>query len=57
MTCDLFNPCNVHCRHLDADEAAVMGAGLVAANESTMFRLRQFGLVDGVVYPMSMKVL
>jgi len=43
-------------RHLDADEAIVMGAGLVAANLSTTFRLRQFGLVDGVVYPMSVQI-
>ncbi|CAD7703207.1 unnamed protein product [Ostreobium quekettii] len=43
-------------RHLDGDEAIVMGAGLVAANLSTTFRLRQFGLVDGAVYPMSVQI-
>ncbi|KAI3435832.1 hypothetical protein D9Q98_001890 [Chlorella vulgaris] len=36
--------------HLDADEAVVLGAGLFAANLSTTFRLRQFGLTDKVPY-------
>jgi hypoxia up-regulated 1 len=34
-------------RHLDSDEATVMGAGLFAANLSTAFRMRQFGMTDG----------
>ena len=38
-------------RHLDADEAVVLGAGLVAANLSTTFRLRKFGMADGATYP------
>lgn len=33
-------------RHLDADEAAVLGAALHAANISTSFRLRKFGMSD-----------
>lgn len=33
-------------RHLDADEAVVLGAGLFAANLSTTFRLRKFGMTD-----------
>jgi hypothetical protein len=40
--------CPCVCRHLDADEAVVLGAGLFAANLSTTFRLRQFGLTDKV---------
>ena len=32
-------------RHLDADEATVLGASLFAANLSTSFRLRKFGMV------------
>eukprot|EP00889_Picochlorum_renovo_P008483 jgi/Picre1/35513/NNA_002974.t1 len=32
--------------HLDADEAVVLGAGLVAANLSTIFRLRKFGMTE-----------
>ncbi|RMZ56792.1 hypothetical protein APUTEX25_002881 [Auxenochlorella protothecoides] len=39
--------------HLDADEAVVLGAGLVAANRSTQFRVRPFGLVDKVPYGVS----
>lgn len=35
---------------MDADEAVVLGAGLVAANLSTIFRLRQFGLTDKSMY-------
>ena len=38
-------------RHLDADEAVVMGTGLYAANLSTTFRLRKFGMSDGLVHP------
>ncbi len=37
--------------HLDADEAVVLGAGLFAANLSTTFRLRKFGMADGATYP------
>jgi hypoxia up-regulated 1 len=37
-------------RHLDADEAIVMGAGLFAANLSSSFRLRKFGMVDKAVF-------
>jgi hypothetical protein len=44
-------------RHLDADEAVVLGAGLHAANLSTTFRLRKFGMSDGVTYPVSFQVL
>eukprot|EP00775_Hariotina_reticulata_P013787 gene13787-13908_t len=33
-------------RHLDADEAIVLGAGLFAANLSSSFRLRKFGMTD-----------
>ncbi|KAI8108260.1 hypothetical protein M9434_006289 [Picochlorum sp. BPE23] len=36
--------------HLDADEAVVLGAGLVAANLSTIFRLRKFGMTDKSMY-------
>ncbi|CAL8469535.1 g9076 [Coccomyxa elongata] len=38
-------------KHLDADEAVVLGAGLFAANLSTTFRLRKFGMADGATYP------
>lgn len=41
-------------RHLDADEATVLGAGLIAANMSTSFRLRQFGMADGVPFGIKM---
>ncbi|CAG9462029.1 unnamed protein product [Pedinophyceae sp. YPF-701] len=37
-------------RHLDADEAVVMGAALNGANVSTSFRLRKFGMGDGSPY-------
>lgn len=36
--------------HLDADEAVAMGAGLFAANISTGFRLRPFGMTDKVPF-------
>ena len=36
--------------HLDADEAVVLGAGYVAANLSTIFRLRTFGMTDKAMY-------
>lgn len=38
-------------KQLDADEAVALGAGLYAANKSTMFRLRPFGMMDGQVFP------
>lgn len=44
------------CRHLDADEAAVLGAGLFAANLSTSFRLRKFGMVDLSMYGVSLTI-
>ena len=44
------------CRHLDADEAVVLGAGLFAANLSTTFRLRKFGMADGATYPLMFQV-
>lgn len=43
-------------RHLDADEAVALGAALFAANLSTTFRLRKFGMADGVTYPVVFKV-
>ncbi len=36
--------------HLDADEAVVLGAGYVAANLSTIFRLRTFGMTDKAMF-------
>ena len=41
-------------RHLDADEATVLGASLFAANLSTSFRLRKFGLTDMSMYGVQM---
>jgi len=41
---------------LDADEAVVLGAGLYAANLSTTFRLRKFGMKDGITYPVTIEV-
>ncbi|GIL45761.1 hypothetical protein Vafri_2912 [Volvox africanus] len=41
-------------RHLDADEAIALGAGLFAANLSTSFRLRKFGMVDMTMYGISL---
>lgn len=43
-------------RHLDADEAIVMGAGLFAANLSTSFRLRKFGLVDTATFGIKLTI-
>ena len=43
-------------RHLDADEAVVLGAGLFAANLSTTFRLRKFGMTDGATFPLIFQV-
>jgi hypoxia up-regulated 1 len=37
-------------RHLDADEAIALGAGLFAANLSSTFRLRKFGMADAAPY-------
>ncbi|KAL4458458.1 hypothetical protein ABPG75_013323 [Micractinium tetrahymenae] len=42
--------------HLDADEAVVLGAGLFAANLSTTFRLRQFGMADKVPYSVAIQL-
>ena len=44
------------CRHLDADEAVVLGAALYAANLSTTFRLRKCGMTDGVTHPVTYQV-
>eukprot|EP01024_Parvocaulis_polyphysoides_P067685 TRINITY_DN8114_c0_g4_i1.p1 TRINITY_DN8114_c0_g4~~TRINITY_DN8114_c0_g4_i1.p1 ORF type:complete len:882 (-),score=199.14 TRINITY_DN8114_c0_g4_i1:153-2411(-) len=44
-------------KHLDADEAVVLGAGLVAANLSSTFRLRKFGMADGAIYPISVTLI
>ena len=41
-------------RHLDADEAVVLGASLFAANLSTSFRLRKFGMADAYMYGISL---
>eukprot|EP00898_Chlorokybus_atmophyticus_P000372 jgi/Chlat1/1335/Chrsp118S01754 len=43
-------------RHMDADEAIALGAGLHAANLSTIFRMRQFGMVDIMPYGISVQV-
>lgn len=40
----------------DADEAIVLGASLFAANLSTSFRLRKFGLTDMSMYGLQMTV-
>ncbi|GAB4822077.1 hypothetical protein N2152v2_009123 [Parachlorella kessleri] len=42
--------------HLDGDEAIVLGAGLFAANLSTTFRLRKFGMADKVPYTVTLKM-
>jgi hypothetical protein len=44
------------CRHLDGDEATVLGAGLFAANLSTTFRLRKFGMTDKVPYTITLRM-
>ncbi len=46
----------LHIRHLDADEAVALGAALFAANLSTTFRLRKFGMADGVTHPVVFQV-
>mmetsp|Transcript_27424 Transcript_27424/g.69745 ORF Transcript_27424/g.69745 Transcript_27424/m.69745 type:complete len:1029 (-) Transcript_27424:524-3610(-) len=43
-------------RHLDADEAVVLGASLFAANLSTSFRLRKFGMADLSMYGVALKI-
>eukprot|EP00232_Nephroselmis_pyriformis_P023456 CAMPEP_0182865414 /NCGR_PEP_ID=MMETSP0034_2-20130328/7674_1 /TAXON_ID=156128 /ORGANISM="Nephroselmis pyriformis, Strain CCMP717" /LENGTH=1056 /DNA_ID=CAMNT_0024997707 /DNA_START=203 /DNA_END=3373 /DNA_ORIENTATION=- len=43
-------------KHLDADEAVAWGAGLHAANLSTAFRVRKFGMTDGAVYPLELEM-
>ena len=47
---------HVCCRHLDAEEAVVLGAGLFAANMSTTFKLRKFRMSDGATYPVVFQV-
>ncbi|KAG7669868.1 hypothetical protein Ndes2437B_g06065 [Nannochloris sp. 'desiccata'] len=42
--------------HMDADEAVVLGAGLFAANLSTIFRLRKFGMTDKAPYTVTFKL-
>jgi len=37
-------------RHMDADEAVAMGAGLLAANLSTTFRMRRYGASDAASF-------
>lgn len=34
----------------------MLGAGLFAANLSTTFRLRKFGMADGATYPIQYQV-
>eukprot|EP00899_Mesostigma_viride_P002636 jgi/Mesvir1/12373/Mv00554-RA.1 len=43
-------------RHLDSDEAIALGAGLHAANLSTVFRVRKFGLTEGAAYPLGVRI-
>ncbi|KAF5840430.1 Hsp70 protein-domain-containing protein [Dunaliella salina] len=42
-------------KHMDADEFVVLGASLFAANLSTSFRLRKFGMTDAAMYGMSLR--
>nr|QBY35573.1 heat shock protein 70G [Dunaliella salina] len=42
-------------KHMDADESVVLGASLFAANLSTSFRLRKFGMTDAAMYGMSLR--
>lgn len=35
----------------------MLGAGLFAANLSTTFRLRKFGMADGATYPLMFQVI
>lgn len=46
----------VAARHLDADEATVLGAGLFGANLSSIFRLRQFGMADKTPYSIAIQL-
>ena len=41
---------------MDADEAVVLGAWLYAANLSTIFRLRKFGMTDKVPFAITFKL-
>lgn len=43
------------CRHLDADEATVLGAAKLAANLSTTFRPKTFGMADAAMYPIQLQ--
>eukprot|EP00793_Prasinoderma_coloniale_P006833 PRCOL_00001664-RA len=43
-------------RHLDSAEAVVFGTALYAANLSTTFRMRPFGLNDVTTYPMTISM-
>jgi hypothetical protein len=43
-------------KQLDADEAFALGGGLVAANLSTIFRLRPFGMQDGNMFPVNISL-
>eukprot|EP00250_Pteridium_aquilinum_P012505 c20765_g2_i1 orf=168-2876(-) len=46
-----------HDRHLDADEAIVLGAALHAANLSDGIKMnRKLGMIDGITYGLSMKI-
>lgn len=42
-------------KHLDADETLALGAGLVAANLSTTFRMRKYGASDTAVFGMTLQ--
>jgi molecular chaperone DnaK (HSP70) len=43
-------------KQLVASESFAMGAGLYAANLSTTFRLRQFGMMDVAVFPIAVSL-
>jgi hypoxia up-regulated 1 len=43
-------------RQLDASEAFAAGGALYAANLSTMFRLRRFGMIDGSAYSVKLSL-
>jgi len=42
--------------HMNADEAIAWGAGLFAANLSTIFKVRNYGLMDAAPYPIEATV-
>jgi len=42
-------------KHLDADETVALGAGLVAANLSTTFRMRKYGASDAALFGMTLQ--